>query len=436
MTPEQAWSGCRPAVDYFRIFGCIAYAHVPDQKRSKLDDKGENCIFLSVSDQSKAYKLYNPITKKVIISRDVVFDEASTWSWTEKSGGQIPADFENGEDLTVQNSEGQTQQIGGLSSVDLEVSRQITEESLPAAAELSSGGSLPTTPELESGNSSRLQRKKRLVWLEDYEVTDLPQDDVPATHFALFADCDPLTYEEAVKEEKWQKAMAKEIGSIERNQTWELTDLLEGHKTIGVKWIYKTKLKENGEVDKFKARLVAKGYKQEFGIDYQEVFAPVVRMDTIRLVIALVAQNSWPIYQLDVKSAFLHGNLQEQVFIDQPPGYVKSGSEHKVYRLKKALYGLKQAPRAWYSRIDAYFLKEGFQKCPYEHTLYIKFGDGGKLIIVCLYVDDLIYTGNDLGMLEKFKQSMKLEFDMTDLGLLHYFLGLEVIQSDYGIFVC
>ncbi|GKV24493.1 hypothetical protein SLEP1_g34100 [Rubroshorea leprosula] len=267
LTPEEAWSGRRPAIDYLRIFGCMAYAHVPDQKR-------------------------------------------------KKSRQQIPTNFENEEDLTVQNSEGLTQQTGGLTSANLEVSRQKAEESLPIEVELNIGGS------------------------------DLPQDDVPVNHFALFVHCDPLTYEEAVKEKKWQKAMAEEIGSIERNQTWELTDLPKGHKTIGVKWIYKTKLKENGAVDKYKAHLVAK------------------------------AQNSWPIYQLDVKSAFLHGNLQEQVFIDQPPSYVKSGSEHKVYRLKKALYGLKQAPRAWYSRIDAYFLKEGFQKCPYEHTLYTKFGDG------------------------------------------------------------
>ncbi|GKV46281.1 hypothetical protein SLEP1_g53273 [Rubroshorea leprosula] len=266
LTPEEAWNGRRPAIDYFRIFGCIANAHVPDQKRSKLDDKGEKCIFLGVSDQSKAYRLYNPLTKKVIISRD--------------------------------NSEGQT-------STDLEVSRQTVEESLPTEVEFNTGGSLPTTLELESGTSSKPQRKKRIpAWLEDYEVTDLPQDDVPVNHFALFVDCDPLTYEEAIKEEKWQKAMAEEIGSIERNQTWELTNLPEGHKTIG-------------------------GYKQEFGIDYQEVFAPVARMDTIGLVIALAAQNSWPIYQLDVKSAFLHGNLQEQVFIDQPPGYAKSGFEHK-----------------------------------------------------------------------------------------------------------
>ncbi|GKV41367.1 hypothetical protein SLEP1_g48909 [Rubroshorea leprosula] len=396
LTLKEAWSGRRPAVDYFRIFGCIAYAHVPDQKKSKLDDKGEKCIFLGVSDQSKAYRLYNPLTKKVIISRDVVFDEASTWSWTEKSGQQILTDFENGEDLTVQNSECQT-------SADLKVSRQTAEESLPTEVKLSTGGSLPTTPELEFGTSSRPQHKKRrLAWLEDYEVTDLPQDDVPINHFALFVDCDPLTFEEAVKEEKWQNAMAEEISSIERNQTWELTDLLEWHKTIGVKWIYKTKFKENRAIDKFKARLVAKGYKQEFGIDYQEVFAPVARMDTIRLV-----------------------------FIDQPPSFVKSGFEHKGYKLKKALYGLKQAPRAWYSQIDSYFLKEGFQKCPYEHTLYIKFGDVGKLIIAYLYVDDLIYTGNDFGILEKFKQSMKLEFDMTDL----VDKGVKLVKDPGGRFV-
>ncbi|PNX58743.1 reverse transcriptase, partial [Trifolium pratense] len=140
--------------------------------------------------------------------------------------------------------------------------------------------------------------------------------------------------------------MVAEIEAIKKNKTWELTDLPKGQKTIGVKWVYKTKLNEKGEIDKFKARLVVKGYKQEHGVDYEEVFAPVARQDTIRLVVSLAAQNSWPVFQLDVKSAFLNGELVEQVYIEQPPGYVVKGSEHKVYKLKKALYGLKQAPRA------------------------------------------------------------------------------------------
>ena len=115
--------------------------------------------------------------------------------------------------------------------------------------------------------------------------------------------------------------MDEEIASIGKNNTWELTELPMGQRTIGVKWVYKTKLKENGEIDKYKARLVAKCYKQEFGVDYKEVFAPVARLETVRLIIALAAQNSWPVFQLDVKSTFLHGELQEEVFIEQPPGY-------------------------------------------------------------------------------------------------------------------
>lgn len=198
----------------------------------------------------------------------------------------------------------------------------------------------------------------------DYVSGDELSDDDITAHFALFADFDPITFEESVKDTKWQKAMNVEIKSIEKNNTWELTDLPKGQKTIGVKWVFKTKLNEKGEIDKHKARLVAKGYKQEYGVDYKEVFAPVARLDTIRLVISLAAQNSWPIFQLDVKSAFLHGKLEEQVHVDQPPGYVQQGNKEKVYRLNKALYGLKQAPRAWYSYIDAYFVKQGFQKCP------------------------------------------------------------------------
>ena len=158
-------------------------------------------------------------------------------------------------------------------------------------------------------------------------------------------------------------------------------------------------------------------------------------METIRLVAALAVQKGWTIYQLDVKSAFLHGELNEVVFVEQPCGYVQKGNEQKVYRLKKALYGLKQAPRAWYSRIEAYFMKEGFEKCDYEHTLFIKTSKEGKVLIVSLYVDDLIFTGNDELMFIEFKNSMKHEFDMTDLGKMRYFLGLEVLQISDGVFI-
>ena len=138
---------------------------------------------------------------------------------------------------------------------------------------------------------------------------------------------------------------------------------------------------------------------------------------------------------MDVKLAFLNGVLEEEVYIEQPHGYVKKGEEDKVYRLKKALYGLKQAPRAWYTRIDSYFLNHGFHKCQHEHTLYVKVNNDGDIIIACLYVDDLIFTASNSKLLSDFKEAMVKEFEMTDLGLMSYFLGIEVQQTDEGIFI-
>eukprot|EP00253_Pinus_taeda_P011834 PITA_11834 len=157
-------------------------------------------------------------------------------------------------------------------------------------------------------------------------------------------------------------------------------------------------------------------------------------METVRAVVAIVVQHKWTVYQMDVKSTFLNGVLKEEVYVTQLPGYEIEGQADKVYRLKKALYGLKQAPRAWYSRIDAYLLNNGFDKCDGEPTLYIKESEG-KILIIILYVDDLIFTSSDDFLITNFKQVMKSEFEMTDLGLLRYFLGIEMKQTKNGIFI-
>ncbi|KAE8673808.1 hypothetical protein F3Y22_tig00111772pilonHSYRG00252 [Hibiscus syriacus] len=193
-------------------------------------------------------------------------------------------------------------------------------------------------------------------------------------------------------------------------------------------------LRDLYEIDRHKARLVAKGYSQKAGIDYDEVFAPVARLETMRLIISLAAQNKWKIQQMDVKSAFLNGVLEEEVYIQQPSGYEVKGHEDKVLKLKKTLYGLKQAPRAWNSRIDKYFQENGFNKCPYEHALYIKIKDG-DILIVCLYVDDLIFTGSNPNMFKEFKDVMMKGFEMTNMGLMAYYLGIEVKQQKDGIFI-
>lgn len=173
------------------------------------------------------------------------------------------------------------------------------------------------------------------------------EDMADFANFTLYiSNNDPVYYYDTARDEKWKNAMEVEIQSIERNHTWELVHLPPQAKKIGVKWVYKMKLNEEGKVEKCKARLVAKGYSQTEGVDYTEVYGPVARWDTIRSLLAVAAQQGWCVYQLDVKSAFLYGELKEEVYVDQPEGFIRVGEEDKVYRLKKALYDLKQAPRA------------------------------------------------------------------------------------------
>jgi len=177
--------------------------------------------------------------------------------------------------------------------------------------------------------------------LNDYVTGQEAEEEAELHNLAVFStSSDPISYDEAIKHEEWRKAMDQEIDAIEKNNTWQLTILPSEAKKISVKWIYKTKLNEKGEIEKYKARLVAKEYSQQYGIDYNEVFAPVARWDTIRTILSLAACKKWNVYQLDVKSAFLHGELVEDVYVEQPMGYQR-GDNNSVYKLKKALYGLK-----------------------------------------------------------------------------------------------
>ncbi|CAJ2653663.1 unnamed protein product [Trifolium pratense] len=418
-TPEEAWSEMKPSVAHFKVFGCIAYAHMPDVHRKKLDPKSVKCVHLGVSEELKAYKLYDPVQKKIIISRDVVFDEKQGWKWNETSDKKEIELIDNDAENSVQAEPAEVDPVTTEPAVQSDSDMDTTSEE--------------NYDNSEDGVGKRARRPPG--WMRDYVTGSELQEEEQLQNLAVFSNNeDPTFFEEVVKLAVWREAMDQEIESIERNRTWELTDLPQGMKKIGVKWVYKTKYNEQGKVEKYKARLVAKGYSQQYGIDFNEVFAPVARWDTIRTILALASSHGWNVYQLDVKSAFLHGDLAEDVYVDQPAGYNKQ--EGKVYKLKKALYGLKQAPRAWYSKIESYFAQEKFQKCPHEHTLFIKQDDKKNVLIVSLYVDDLIFTGSNEVMFEEFKTSMKSKFSMTDLGKMRYFLGVEVKQFDGGIFIC
>ncbi|KAJ9547861.1 LOW QUALITY PROTEIN: hypothetical protein OSB04_020404 [Centaurea solstitialis] len=414
-TPEECWSGIKSDVDDFRVFGCVRNVHVPDAKRSKLDAKSQRCVLLGYSEESKGYKMFEPETKAIIINIDVVFEEAEIWDWgrTQEEVKNDILDWGDVDEEIYESSDGESEDESSYQEGDGSTSNTLSDIGT------SSGTTSPTVPERRATRAP--------AYLHDYISGEgLSEDETQVQNLVMcMSSDDPVYYEDAVRMKRWRDAMDLEIAAIEKNETWELVYAPKEAKIIAVKWLYRTKLNENGEIDKCKAGLL-KGYTQEKGVDYDEVFAPVARWDTIRTVIASAARNGWKLYQLDVKSAFLHDELKEDVYVAQPPGYVISGAENKVYKLKKALYGLKQAPRAWFSRIEGYFSRRGSREAVRKES---------NILIVSLYVDDLIFTSNDLIMLSSFKDSMKREFEMTDLGEMKYFLGVEIRQSAAGIHI-
>eukprot|EP00253_Pinus_taeda_P003386 PITA_03386 len=224
--------------------------------------------------------------------------------------------------------------------------------------------------------------------------------------------------------------MNEEYRSLLANDTWVLVPLPKGRKLVRCKWVYRTKYGQDGKVDRHKARLVAKGFSQVEGIDYTETFSPIAKMNSVHLILSLAASFKWEDHQMDVKSAFLHGDLHEEIYMEQPIGFIQTNSS-LVCWLKKPLYGLKQAPRAWYAKMDSLLLESGFSRCHYDNTVYTK-KVGKSLIILVLYVNDLILTGSDSNLINHVKSNLKKKFEMTDLGKLHYFVGLQVLQSKEG----
>ncbi|CAL8174177.1 unnamed protein product [Prunus armeniaca] len=401
-TPFEAYSGRKPGLAHLKIFGCLCYVHIPSEVRQKLDAKSTKGIFVGYAICEKGYRVYDLATKKIILSRDVVFDENAAWDWKQMS-------YKQG---SVINHEEQPDLPNDSS--------QVTP---------SRGYDHPQSPRTSYIRSSMRNTQA-------YDHTPLKWrnlDDVLAQCNLCIMESEK--FDKAAKDESWMKAMKDELSMTEKNSTWELVDRPADKPIIGVKWVFKTKLNLDGSVQKNKARLVAKGYAQKPGIDYNETFALVARLDTIRTLVALAAQKNWKLYQLDVKSAFLNGVLEEEVYVDQPDGFVVKGSEDKVYKLHKALYGLKQAPRAWYDEIDTYFAQCGFTKSQSEATLYTKTRGEAEILTVSIYVDDIVYTGSSQSMLEEFKQDLMVKYEMTDLGLLHHFLGMGVIQTHTSIFL-
>ncbi|GJU38429.1 retrovirus-related pol polyprotein from transposon TNT 1-94 [Tanacetum coccineum] len=251
---------------------------------------------------------------------------------------------------------------------------------------------------------------------------------------AFLTAVEPKTYKDALTQSCWIEAMQEELNEFERLEVWELVPRPDKVMVITLKWIYKVKLDELGGILKNKARLVARGYRQEEGIDFEESFAPVARLEAIRIFLAFAAHMNMVVYQMDVKTAFLNGNLREEVYVSQPDGFVDPDNPNHVYKLKKALYGLKQAPRAWYDMLSSFLISQDFSKGSVDPTLFIR-KEGKELLLVQVYVDDIIFAASTPELCDLFAKIMCSKFKMSMMGKISFFLGLQIFQNPRGIFI-
>lgn len=254
-------------------------------------------------------------------------------------------------------------------------------------------------------------------------------------HAALTTPSDvvPRTAAQALKDDKWSNAMGSEYNAQIAHRTWDLVPPPPPSVTrVGCRWIFTKKYHSDGSLNRYKARLVAQGYIQQYGIDYAETFSPVIKSSTIRVVLGVAIDRSWPVKQLDVNNAFLQGTLEDEVYMSQPPGFVDPDKPDYVCRLRKAIYGLKQAPRAWYIELRNYLLSAGFVNSISDASLFI-LKKGKSMVYMLIYVDDILVTGNDDGLIQQTLHALAMRFSIKDPEDLHYFLGIEAKRTTSGL---
>lgn len=399
-TPYEMWNDKKPDLNNLRIFGSTAFLR-KSKVSDKFDGKSLKCRMVGYGLQN-TYRLWNDDLKCIKIGRDVIFDEQDMFK-TQKSNNDnivyIPAPVQ--EDKPIETVDSEKDSIDDLWEQEKDKTNR-------------EGKS-------ESTSSSLPKRQSRPpAWHADYDTTYLAW----ALSAESFVSDVPLTYSDVMNNEyrnQWEQAMKEEMDAMVENKTWTLVDRPEGRKIINCRWVYKVKF-ENKKNICYKARLVAKGCAQKFGFDYTETYAPVANMVTIRTLLSIVNQKNLFLIQMDVKTAFLNGVLNEEVFMEQPEGYIQDKS--KVCRLNKSIYGLKQAPRCWNRRFHEFITGQGYQQSESDNCLYIRSNDLSVSYLL-LYVDDILLAGNAEKEISDIKHALCQEFRMKqdNTGM---FLGMKI----------
>jgi hypothetical protein len=381
---------------FLRAWGCLAKVNVPTCKKQILGPKIVNCVFLGYVHNSATYRF-------LVIESE--FSDVQVNTLIESRDATFFEEIFPMKDRVATHSEASTS-----------FTPEPTAVSLPPVY---------TEQPIEDNNidahgSSKRQRVEKSFG-DDFIVYLV--DDTQKTLTEAYASLDA---------EHWKEPVQNEMESILINGTWEICDLPVGCKPVGYKWVFKKKMKPDATVDKFKTRLVAKGFTQKEGENYFDTYSPVARMTTIRVLVALAACNDLLIHQMDVKIAFLNGELDKEIYMKQPDGFVAPGQEKKVCRLKKSLYGLKQAPKQWHEKFDRNLTSVDFVVDEGDTCVYYRFG-GGKGVILHLYVVDILIFGTSIDVINDVKSFLSQSFDMKDLGEADVILNIKLIKGENEI---
>lgn len=388
LTPFELFNDTKPKVSHLHVFGEKCFVHVPDVNRRKLDPKSIPRIFVGYD--SKAYRLLDPSTDKITISRDVKFTNKFFFEITKN---------ENEEKLI---SEAELPILGNCEDLSDE-----DEEFEPL-----------DQPTRVSSRSNKGKPPERLI------------------ETCSFVTEEPRTYKEAIsspEKEKWIKAMKEEIESMSSNEVWNLVELPHGRKAIGGKWVFKKKFDESGNVSRYKARYVAKGFSQKYGEDYNEVFAPVAKQTTFRTLLTVAGKHQMHVKHFDIKTAFLNGDIEEDLYMVQPEGFSDKNQDHLVCKLNKSIYGLKQSARAWNTKLNKILIEDGFIRSNADYCLYSKQEEENWVYII-VYVDDLIIASKAEKQISRIREKLETEFEVSDLGDLKFYLGINIVRDANKIF--
>lgn len=450
-TPEEKWGGVKPDVSGLKIFGSKVMVHTPREKRTKWQAKSNQMIFVGFDDNKKGFRCFDDETKKVIVSRDVIFFESSistvkadlsdellssvnhelAYNAEDDTDDENLADMPNDEFNTpnTSNAEQSTNRTVNINGSSNETSNGgVDSDGDDAEVTIRGENTQDEDVENDDANDATFNTRARIMATSTPRVSSRDKRQVrpfQITHLALLS-TEPQTYKDANDAEDakfWREAMREEMNSHASNDTWTLAPLPPNRKAIGARWIFKIKIDGNSGAKRYKARLVAKGFGQKEGIDFTETFSPVVRLNTIRILMALAVQNGMKIHQMDAITAFLQGDVEEELYMQQPIGF--NDDSGNVCRLNKAIYGLRQAGRQWNKKLDAFLLQIGYKRSSSDPCVYIK-----RNLIIAIYVDDFLIFYLNLEELNTIRDQLHGKFSMKDVGAAKYCLGITINQMN------